>query len=72
MALNSKWWMWNNKKREWILVSLGQLSMFAHSDFKDESILTDPSKGSMKAIAGFLDMTDYYEKFAPEIEEPES
>lgn len=72
MALNSKWWLWNHKKREWELVSLGQLSMFAHSDFKDESILKDPSKGSMKSIAGFLEETDTYNKFAPEIEEPES
>jgi hypothetical protein len=71
MAVNSKWWLWNHKKREWELVTLGQIAMFGSSDFKDESYLSDAKKGSPESIAGFLDMQDFYKNIAPEIEEAE-
>jgi hypothetical protein len=71
MAVNTKWWLWNHKKRQWELVTLGQIAMFGSSDFKDESYLTDAKKGSSESIAGFLELKDFYEKFAPEIEEAE-
>ena len=71
MAINSKWWLWNHKKREWEIVSLGQIAMFGSSEFKDQSYLTDAKKGSPESIAGFLDMQDFYKNVAPEIEEAE-
>ncbi len=71
MAINSKWWLWNHKKREWEMVSLGQIAMFGSSEFKDQSYLTDAKKGSPESIAGFLDMQDFYKNVAPEIEEAE-
>jgi hypothetical protein len=62
MALNSKWWLWNHKKRVWELVSLGQIAMFGSSDFKDQSYLTDATKSTPSLISGYLDMKDFYEE----------